>query len=127
VAVLLLVVGLLGVARAAGELVRHQTRAAALAEMTLLAQDRFDALRVASARKTLDTLGLVVGGSILVSQANRADTVMGGSGRRYIRRWAVTAGQDGARVIALRVAPLIPGRQLPANLDFSTIISPPPQ
>lgn len=125
VAIVLLVVGLLSLARGAGEMIRHQTRAAALGEMSLLAQARFDAMRVAAARKTVDTLALVAGGSLTVSTVHRADTVLAGSGRLYTRYWVVTETPVGARTVILRVTPLQPGPQLPASADFSTIVAAP--
>lgn len=125
VAIVLLVVGLLALARGAGEMVRHQTRAAIVGEMSLLAQARFDAMRVASAQKTVDTLALRVGGSLTVPTVNRADTVLAGSGRSYTRYWVVAAGPAGTRSITLRIAPVQTLRGGLTSADFSTIVSAP--
>jgi prepilin-type N-terminal cleavage/methylation domain-containing protein len=120
--VIILVVGLLGLASAMASMTRHQDLTASRTEMGLFAEAKLEQLRLTGLARNADTLQLVVGGSLTASQANHADTVAGRGGRRYIRRWTVVTGFSGTRLVTLRVLPQTDDRRTPARLDFTTQI-----
>jgi prepilin-type N-terminal cleavage/methylation domain-containing protein len=119
--VLILVFGLLGLASAMGSMTRHHDLTGTRTEMGLLAEAKLEQLRGAATARTIDTVQLLVGGSVTVSLPLHADTVQG-RGRRYVRRWAVTPGPASTRVVNLRILPLVDDRRTPARLDFLTHI-----
>lgn len=119
--VVILVIGLLGLASAMASVTRYQDLAGTRAEMATLAEAKLEQLRGAGTARTADTVQLVVGGSISSSMAGHADTVMG-RGRQYVRRWAVVQGPASTRRVTLRILPLVDDRRTPARLDFVTQI-----
>lgn len=119
--VVILVIGLLGLASAMASMTRSQDLASARTEMALLAEAKLEQLRGAATARTIDTVQLAIGGSLTASVALHADTVAG-RGRRYVLRWAVVAGFAGTRRVTLRISPLVDERRTPARLDFMTQI-----
>jgi prepilin-type N-terminal cleavage/methylation domain-containing protein len=120
-AIIVLTVGILGLASTMASMTRYQDLSAAHADMTALADNRLEQLRVAASYRTADTLQLVEGGSLTIPTAPYTATVME-RGRNYVLTWVVVAGPGGTRGVTLRVAPLVDDARTPARLDFSTLI-----
>ena len=120
--IIVLTVGLMGLASAMASMTRYQELASARNEMTILADSKLEQLRHAASRQTVDTLQLAAGGSLLTPTAQHADSIVGRAGRRYIRLWAVVPGPGGTRDVTLRIKPLVDERRTPARLDFKTLI-----
>lgn len=123
--VIILVVGLLGLASAMASMTRQQDLTSNRTEMGMLAEAKLEQLRLAAAQKTADTIQVMLGpggvatGSLTSSVANRADTVAGRR-LRYVRRWVVSQGLASTRQVALRISPLVDDRRTPAQLNFVT-------
>lgn len=122
VAIMILTVGLLGLAASMASMMRYQDLASNRAEMAGLGDSKIEQLRGAGSTKSADTLQLAIGGSLTSSVSLHADTVTTLRGRVYYRRWAVRAGPAGTRVVELRVAPQLNDLRTPANVDVSSII-----
>lgn len=120
-AIIVLVVGVLGLAGSMVSMTRYQELGAAHADMTALGDHKIEQLRVAATYSTADTMQLVVGGSVTVPSAQHVDTLVE-RGRTYIRLWQVQAGPGGTRQVLLRVRPLVDDVRTPARVDFSTLI-----
>lgn len=120
--VVILVVGLLGLASAMASMTRHHDLTGNRTEMGMLAEAKLEQLRGAATARTLDTVQLAFGGSLTASLAQHADTVAGRGGRRFVRRWEVVAGPGNTRVVRLRIMPLMDDRRTPAQIDFLTHI-----
>ena len=120
--IIILVVGLLGLATAMASMTRLQDLAQARAEMTLLADAKIEDLRGRAASRPPDSSLIAVGGSLTTGTALHADTVSGRGGRRFARLWQVAAGAGGTRDVTLRVKPLVDDVRTPARMDFSTQI-----
>lgn len=121
-AIIVLTVGLMGLASAMASLTRYQELANARAEMTLLADSKLEQLRQAASHRTVDTLQLTTGGSMVTPTAQHVDSIVGRAGRRYVRLWEVVAGPGGTRDVTLRIRPLVDEPRTPARLDFKTLI-----
>jgi Tfp pilus assembly protein PilV len=120
--IVILVIGLLGLATAMASMTRFQDLAQSRAEMTLLGDAKLEDLRGKAAARPVDSTELAVGGSITAATALHTDTVTGRGGRLYARLWAVATGAGGTRDVTLRVQPLVDDRRTPARLDFTTQI-----
>jgi prepilin-type N-terminal cleavage/methylation domain-containing protein len=120
--IIILVVGLLGLATAMASMTRLQDLAQARAEMTLLADAKMEDLRGRAAARPPDSSLIAIGGSLATPTALHVDTVSGRGGRVYLRLWSVVAGAGGTRDVTLRVRPLVDDVRTPARLDFSTQI-----
>lgn len=120
--IVILVVGLLGLASAMASMTRYQDLAGARAEMTLLADAKLEDLRGKAAANPPDSTQIAVGGSLTNPVALHADTVTGRGGRRYLRLWAVVDGPGGTRALTLRIQPMVDSRRTPAMLQFTTQI-----
>ena len=120
-AIIVLVVGLLGMASTMGSMIRYQDLSAVHADMTALGDHKIEQLRVAATYMTADTMQLVVGGSLTVPTAQHVDTLVE-RGRTFIRLWQVQAGPGGARQVNLRVRPLVDDARTPSQLDYTTLI-----
>jgi prepilin-type N-terminal cleavage/methylation domain-containing protein len=121
--IIVLTVGILGLGSAMASMIRHQALGSAHADMTALANNRIEQLRVAASYETADTmqLGLVPGGSLAVPTAPYTATVTE-RGRNYILTWAVVAGPGGTRNVTVRVQPVVDDARTPARLEFTTLI-----
>jgi prepilin-type N-terminal cleavage/methylation domain-containing protein len=120
-AIIVLTVGLLGLASTMASMTRYQDLSAVHADMTALGDHKIEQLRVAATYMTADTMQLVVGGSLTVPTALHVDTLVE-RGRTFIRLWQVQDGPGGTRQVALRVQPLVDDARTPSRLDFSTLI-----
>jgi prepilin-type N-terminal cleavage/methylation domain-containing protein len=123
IAIVVLVVGVLGLASTMASMTRYQDLSAAHADMTALADNRIEQLRVAATYRTADTMQLVVGGDHATPAAPYTATVVE-RGRTYILTWVVTAGPGGTRNVTVRVVPTVDDARTPAQLDFTTLIQP---
>jgi prepilin-type N-terminal cleavage/methylation domain-containing protein len=120
-AIIVLVVGVLGLAKAMMGMTRYQDLSGSYADMTALGDHKIEQLRVAATYSTADTMQLVVGGSMTVPSAQHVDTLIE-RGRTYLRLWQVQAGPAGTRQISLRVRPLVDNARTPSQVDFTTLI-----
>jgi len=120
-AIIVLTVGLLGLASTMVSMTRYQDLGAAHADMTALGDHKIEQLRVAATYQTADIAQLDVGGSMTVPTALHVDTLVE-RGRTYIRLWQVQNGPGGTRQVNLRVRPQVDDVRTPAQLDFSTLI-----
>jgi prepilin-type N-terminal cleavage/methylation domain-containing protein len=121
IAIIVLVVGVLGLASTMVSMTRYQALGITHADMTALGDHKLEQLRVAATYETADTMQLVVGGSVTVPTAQHVDTLVE-RGRTYVRLWQVQAGPGGTRQVLLRVQPLVDDVRTPAQLDFTTLI-----
>jgi prepilin-type N-terminal cleavage/methylation domain-containing protein len=120
-AIIVLVIGVLGLASTMASMTRYQDLSAVHADMTALGDHKIEQLRVAATYMTADTMQLVAGGSLTVPTALHVDTLVE-RGRTFIRLWEVQAGPGGTRQVALRVQPLVDDARTPSRLDFNTLI-----
>jgi prepilin-type N-terminal cleavage/methylation domain-containing protein len=121
-AIIVVVVGLLGIASTMASMTRYQDLSAARTDMTALADNRLEQLRAAAATRTVDTLRLEIGGSLTVATAPFTDTVTE-RGRTYVLLWLVAAGVGGTRDVTLRIQPLVDDQRTPRLIDFRTLIT----
>jgi hypothetical protein len=119
--IIVLTVGLLGLASTMASMTRYQDLSAVHADMTALGDHKIEQLRVAATYMTADTMQLVIGGSLTVPTAQHVDTLVE-RGRTFIRLWEVQAGPGGTRQVALRVVPLVDDARTPSRVDFNTLI-----
>ena len=120
-AIIVLTVGLLGLASTMASMTRYQDLSAVHADMTALGDHKIEQLRVAATYMTADTMQLVIGGSLTVPTAPYTDTQVE-RGRTFIRLWQVQAGPGGTRQVTLRVQPVVDDARTPSRLDFTTLI-----
>jgi prepilin-type N-terminal cleavage/methylation domain-containing protein len=123
IAIVVIVIGVFGMASLSVTMTRNQDRSAARTDMAALADNKFEELRgFASARAlvTADTAQLTPGGSLTVATAGYNDVVVE-RGRTYTRRWVVTIGVGATRDVTVRITPQT-GSSLPASRDFQTLI-----
>jgi prepilin-type N-terminal cleavage/methylation domain-containing protein len=124
IAMVVIVIGVLGVASTTVSMTRTQDLTAARVDMAALADNKFEQLRgfaSAKALVTADTAQLTLGGSLTVATAGYNDVVVE-RGRSYSRLWVVTAGVGGTRDVTIRITPLT-GNRPPAPKDFRTLIT----
>jgi prepilin-type N-terminal cleavage/methylation domain-containing protein len=119
--IIVLTVGLLGLASTMASMTRYQDLSAVHADMTALGDHKIEQLRVAATYMTADTMQLVVGGSLTVPTPQHVDTLVE-RGRTFIRLWQVQAGPAGARQVTVRVQPQVDDARTPALLEFNTLI-----
>ena len=122
VAIMVLTVGLLGLAASMASMMRYQDLASNRAEMAGLGDSKLEQLRGAGSTRSSDTLQLAVGGSLTSAVASHADTITTLRGRVYFRRWLVAAGPSGTRDVTMRVAPQLQDIRTPAKVDVSSIV-----
>jgi prepilin-type N-terminal cleavage/methylation domain-containing protein len=118
IAIIVLTVGLLGMASTMASMTRYQDLATVHADMTALGDHKIEQLRVLAIH---DPAQLAPGGSITVPTAGYADSLVE-RGRMFIRLWAVAAGPAGTQQVSLRVRPQVDDARTPAQLDFNTLI-----
>jgi prepilin-type N-terminal cleavage/methylation domain-containing protein len=125
IAIVVIVIGVLGVAATTVSMTRTQHLTAARVDMAALADNKFEELRGfagAKAQVAADMAQLAIGGSLTVATAGYNDVVVE-RGRSYSRLWLVTAGVGGTRDVTVRITPLT-GTNPPAPKDFHTLIMP---
>lgn len=123
IAMVIMTVGLLGLASSMATIMRWQQLSAARAEMTMLADGKLEQLRGAGAVKSADVTELAIGGSVDAAAEPYTDAVAGSQGRSYVLLWRVTAGPGGTRNVEMRVKPTVDRPTTPKQLDFSTLIA----
>jgi prepilin-type N-terminal cleavage/methylation domain-containing protein len=124
IAIVVIVIGVLGVASTSVSMTRTQDLTAARVDMAALADNKFEQLRgfaSAKALVTADTSQLTPGGSLTVATAGYNDVVVE-RGRSYSRRWLVAIGVGGTRDVRIRITPQT-GNRPPAPKDFHTLIA----
>jgi prepilin-type N-terminal cleavage/methylation domain-containing protein len=124
VAVMIMSVGILGMASVMGSSTRLQTLAASRAEMTTAAESKIEELRVYGLTSPTSPLraNIAVGGSLVASAAGYSDSTQSLSGRWYYRRWQIAAGVAGTRQVTMRVVPRGYLRNVVKTIDFNTLI-----
>jgi prepilin-type N-terminal cleavage/methylation domain-containing protein len=124
IAMVVIVIGVLGVAATTVSMTRTQDLTAARVDMAALADNKFEELRGfagAKAQVAANIAQLAVGGSLTVATAGYNDVVVE-RGRSYSRLWVVTAGVGGTRDVTVRITPLT-GNRPPQPKDFRTLIT----
>jgi Tfp pilus assembly protein PilV len=116
--IMVLTIGLLGMAGTMVSMTRYQDLSTVHADMTALGDHKIEQLRVVA---TFDAAQLAVGGSLTVPTAQYVDTLVE-RGRTFIRLWQVQAGPGGARQVTVRVRPQVDDARTPAQIDFNTLI-----
>jgi len=125
IAIVVIVIGVLGVAATTVSMTRTQDLTAARVDMAALADNKFEELRGfagAKAQVPASMAQLAVGGSLTVATAGYNDVVVQ-RGRSYSRLWVVTAGVGETRDVTIRITPQT-GNRPPAPKDFHTLITP---
>jgi prepilin-type N-terminal cleavage/methylation domain-containing protein len=123
IVIIVLSIGLVGLASAMVSMTQYQLLAASRAEMTQLADSKLEQLGGAAAAANGDTIQLKIGGSLTTAAAPHTSTATGSSGRTYVMLWTVAAGPGTSRDVVLRIKPQVDVPQTPAKLDFSTLIA----
>jgi type IV pilus assembly protein PilV len=124
IAIVVVVIGVLGMSSVTATAIRHQDLSAARTDMATIADNKFEELRAiaGAVARTADTMQLVPGGSLTVATANYNDAVTE-RGRTYTRLWLVTAGVGGTRSVTIRITPPVTGPRAPQSKDFDTLIT----
>lgn len=122
IAIVLIAVGLLGLASLSLSVMRLEELAANRNEMVLLADSKLEELRAAARTQSADTVMLVIGGSMTTPMPMYVDTVSSGRNVTFIRLWEVTAGPAESRLVTMRIRSLLQDGRSPKFIDFSTLI-----
>ena len=124
IAIMVIVVGLIGISSTTATMIRQQDLTAARTDMAALADNKFEELRgfAGAVARTADTMQLVPGGNLAANVANYNDAVTE-RGRTYTRRWIVTAGVGGTRNVTIRIIPPAVGLKAPQSKDFHSLIT----
>ena len=122
IAIVLLSVGLLGLASLTLSVMRLEELASNRNEMVLLADSKLEELRAAARTGSADTLQLAVGGSMTTPTAMHVDTVTSAHGVPFVRLWEVTDGPAGSRLVTVRIQSVLQNGRSPKFIDFSTLI-----
>lgn len=124
VAIIVLVIGVLGVAGIMGSTVQLQRLTSSRAEITTLAETKFEELRAYGMTASTDPLRakLAVGGSTTVPTNDYADTVANVRGKAYTRAWAISDDVVGTRRVTLRVYPVVRTRNDMKWLEFTSLV-----
>ena len=101
-AILILTVGVLGMASLMVAASKSEMRATARVELTEVVQNKLEELRAAAAAGTADTVELNVGGTLGTPVADHVDTTTSSAGRWYVRTWEVSSGPGGTRTVTVR-------------------------
>ena len=101
-ALVILSVGVLGMASLMVAATRSEMRATVRVELTEAVQNKLEQLRSAAAAGTADTVELNVGGTLGTPVAGHVDTLTSSAGRWYIRTWEVSNGPANTRTVIVR-------------------------
>ncbi len=104
IALMFLSVGVLALAGTTVGTSRWRRLVTSRIELTGIAESKLEELRQQAVDAT-DTLQLALGGSLVSSTANHADTVSSSTGALVIRRWTVEIDAIGLRTVTLAVGP----------------------
>ena len=122
VASLIIVIGVVALAGSMASVSVRQSLANSRMELVALGESKLEELRADAMIMSADTMQLTVGGSTTTSVANHADSIVGPSGRLYIRRWRIDSGPAGTRQATLRVLPIVDDFHTVARVDFVTLL-----
>jgi prepilin-type N-terminal cleavage/methylation domain-containing protein len=122
VAMVILTIGLLGLASSMATLTRWQALSASRAEMSLLADGKLEQLRGAASVMSAGISELAIGGSVDTGAEPWTDNVVGPNGRQYVLLWSVAAGPGTTRNVQLRIKPVVDAPTTPKKIDFNTLI-----
>ena len=122
VAMVILTIGLLGLASSMATLTRWQALSASRAEMSLLADGKLEQLRGAASVMSAGISELAIGGSVSTAVEPWTDPVVGPNGRQYVLLWSVAAGPGSTRSVQLRIKPAVDAPTTPKKIDFNTLI-----
>lgn len=123
-ALMLLTVGMLASAAILASSTRLQRLAESRTELTAMGEAKLEELRSYGQTAATDPLRarLALGGSTTATVDQYADSLASADGVMYLRRWQVSVGIAGARLVQLRVAPRTrPLYHLP-SLDFTSTV-----
>jgi prepilin-type N-terminal cleavage/methylation domain-containing protein len=120
VALLVLSVAIIPMAGVMTQAARVQGQALSRAELTAMAESKFEEFRAAAVLGP--SAALTTGGSVTSDLANKTDQVTSASGRNYRRRWLVASGPEGSITVTLRVLPSVSSRHELSHLEFTTRI-----
>ena len=124
VAILVLSTAILGLAGIMAGTSRRHERSVSHAELTAAAESKLEDLRVVAAAGGADTVQLALGGSVVESQPDHADSLRNLQGRWILRRWSVIEGPAKTRQVMVRVAPAAGARHDHDGLTLRTLIFP---
>lgn len=119
VAILVLSVGVLGVAATVSPINNLQIQADSRVEMTHLAQSKLEELRALAEGRQFGT-ELQVGGSLSQRVDGYWERVEGRSGRPFVLLWRVDDGPSSTLTLTLRVLRTERDRFVPERIDFQT-------
>ena len=125
VAIVVLGVGMLGLASMMAGALRRDRLTTSRMEVTALGEAKFEELRAYGALNYTDALRarLNAGGSLTSVVNNYADSVTALNGRMYYRRWLIAnATALNTRRVTLRVTPKTPLRYDTKSMDFTTLV-----
>lgn len=122
VAVIILTIGVLGLAKVLIGSSQRQAQVESHQELLAVAEEKLEELRNIAASGTADTVQLEIGGSLTADVANYADSIQTPEGRWYHRRWQVTAGPAETRSVTLRILAPDPGRTAVDSRDFTSLV-----
>ena len=122
IALMMMTIGVVATTGLVGVVAKTHRRATVRTEMTEIGQNKIEELRAYARGGTADTVQLLVGGSLMSSQADHADTVASGRNKRFIRRWLVDEGPSDTRAVILRVVPLNRALDDVRHVDFHTLV-----
>jgi type II secretory pathway pseudopilin PulG len=121
-ALVILGIGILGMASVMVGTSQRQSRVGSLMDLTAAGEAKLEQLRDIAAAGTADTLLLSVGGSLTTTEALHADSFTTRDGVKVVRRWQVVDGPAGTRSVTLRVDPQRDTNHIANTLDLSTLI-----
>ena len=125
VAIIVLSVGILGMASLMASALRRDRLTTSRLEVTSLAEGKLEDLRPIGALPPAHALRaqLNAGGSLTAVVANYADSLTALNGRTYYRRWLIANGTvPNTRQVTVRVTPKTPLRYDTRRIDFATLI-----
>jgi prepilin-type N-terminal cleavage/methylation domain-containing protein len=122
IALLVLSVAIIAMAGVMTQTRRMQGLALSRAELTAVAESKFEELRGAAAGAAAAPASLTTGGSLTADTMNKFDETTSASGRHYRRRWQVSGAPEGSVHVTLRVLPAQSSHHELSQLNFSTII-----
>jgi|GEM_PF-2265863 len=107
IAIVLLTVGILALARTMGGLGAQSTRTRMRADLAEVIDGKLEELRLVGAVSQANQAPLSIGGSTGSCASNHCDTVMDGRGLQHQRRWSVAAGPvTSTFVVTVQASPL---------------------
>lgn len=124
VAIMILVIGLLGMAGIMASTTQLQQLTSSRAEITTLAETKLEELRSYGMTASTDALraNLAVGGSMTAPAAGYRDTVLNVRGKTYARAWEISQDVVGTRRVSMRVSPVVDGKNDIKWLEFTSLI-----